>query len=238
MSLDPEHNAVRYELPLAPGEEHIVHTIVPGWEPSVEEAAKLRGLDYDQAEAGVTQHWKAVASHSMRIQIPDEHLQNLFNASLHHFGIGLTKNGETDQYFPNTAMFHYGSIGSESSPIIRALDMLGLHHLAERCLEAFLATQGQFLPEGDYTNKEGGFYRFWPIYTVDQGGVLWALADHYRLTRDDEWLRRVAPQVVAGCDFLIRERKRTNDRGCNRRKAFAPWSRPCGMRRRSSRLAV
>jgi hypothetical protein len=209
LSLDPEHNAVRYEVHLGPGEEHIIHTVIPGWEPSTPEAAKLRGLDYDQAEASVSQHWQSIASQSMRIQIPDAHLQNIFNASLHHFYLCLTRNGEKDQYFPNTAMFYYGSIGSESSPIIRALDMLGLHHRAERCLEAFLATQGQFMPEGDYGAKEGGFYRFWPIYTVDQGGVLWALADHYRFTRDNEWLRRVAPQVVAGCDFVVRERKRT-----------------------------
>ncbi|MEO6965982.1 MAG: hypothetical protein ABI076_08820, partial [Acidobacteriaceae bacterium] len=78
----------------------------------------------------------------------------------------------------------------------------------ERCLEAFLATQGEFMPEGEYHSKEGGFYRFWPIYTIDQGGVLWALADHYRFTRDNDWLRRVAPKIIAGCDFIVRARKR------------------------------
>jgi hypothetical protein len=207
--LDPEHNAVQYEVHLGPGEEHIIHTVIPGWEPSIQEAAKLRGLDYDQVETNVSQHWKDVASQSMRIRVPDTRLQNIFNASLQHFYLCLTTNGEKDHYFPNTAMFYYGCIGSESSPIIRALDMLGLHHRAERCLEAFLATQGEFMPEGDYGSKEGGFYRFWPIYTVNQGGVLWALADHYRFTRDNEWLRRVAPKVFAGCDFIVRERKRT-----------------------------
>jgi hypothetical protein len=209
LSLDPTHNAVRYEVRLGPGEEHVVHTVLPGWEPSTQEASTIRGLDYDQLEAAVSQHWKDRAAQSMRIQIPDVHLQNLFDASLQHFLLGLTKNGNTDEYFPNVAMLYYGSIGTESSPIIRALDMRGLHHLAERCLEAFLATQGEFMPEGDYQSKEGGFYRFWPIYTVDQGGVLWALADHYRFTRDNEWLGRVAPKIVAGCDFIVRERKRT-----------------------------
>jgi hypothetical protein len=69
------------------------------------------------------------------------------------------------------------------------------------------------MPAGDYASKEGGFYRFWPNYTVDQGGVLWALAEHYLYTRDKAWLREVAPQIVAGCDFIIRERNRTKKEG-------------------------
>src|SRR5581483_12288776 len=76
-------------------------------------------------------------------------------------------------------------------------------------LQAFLSTQGKFTPEGDYLSKEGGFYRFWPLYTIDQGGVLCALAEHYFLTGDTEWLRSVAAQMTSGCDFLIRERART-----------------------------
>ena len=39
--------------------------------------------------------------------------------------------------------------------------------------------------------------------------MLWALAEHYLYTRDQTWLRKVAPQIVAGCDFILRERKRT-----------------------------
>ncbi|MEO6965712.1 MAG: hypothetical protein ABI076_07410, partial [Acidobacteriaceae bacterium] len=207
LSLAPAYNAVRYQVHLDPGEEHVIHTVVPGWEPSPEEASKLSSLDYSHAHTVAAQYWKDRAAKSMHIQIPDPHLQHLFNATMQHFLLTLTKNGHTDQYFPNVAMFNYGSIGSESSPIIRALDMRGLHHLAERCLEAFLATQGEFMPEGDYHSKEGGFYRFWPIYTIDQGGVLWALADHYRFTRDNDWLRRVAPKIIDGCEFIVRARK-------------------------------
>ena len=209
LSLDPAHNAVRYEVHLEPGEEHVIHAVVPGWEPSIQEASKLRGLDYDRLETAVYRHWENRVAQSMRIQIPDTRLQKFFDASLQHFLLVLTKNGKKDEYFPNTAMFYYGSIGSESSPIIRALDMRGMHDIAEKCLEAFLATQGEFMPNGDYESKEGGFYRFWPNYTVNQGGVLWALADHYRFTRNNEWLRRVAPKIIAGCEFIVRERKRT-----------------------------
>ncbi len=209
LSLDPSHNAVCYQLRLEPGEEHNVHIVIPGWEPPSGDAAKLRGLRYEELERAASQHWQGRAEQAVLIRVPDSKLQNLIGASLQHLLLVLTKNGNKREYYPNVAMLYYGSIGSESSPIIRALDMLGMHSLAERCLDAFLSTQSEFMPEGDYGSKEGGFYRFWPIYTIDQGGVLWALADHYRLTRDDAWLRRVAPNIIAGCEFIVRERKRT-----------------------------
>ena len=41
------------------------------------------------------------------------------------------------------------------------------------------------------------------------GFILWAMAEHYKLTHDEQWLRRVAPQLIKGCDWIIRERART-----------------------------
>jgi hypothetical protein len=209
LSLDPSNNAVRYRVHLKPGETHVVNTVIPGWLPKLSEATTLQTLDFETLERAATRHWDDRTAQLMRIQIPDRHLQNVFDATLQHFLLVLTRNGNKRELYPNVAMLHYGSIGSESSPIIRALDMRGLHDVAEQCLDAFLSTQGDSMPDGDYQSKTGGFYRFWPIYTVNQGGVLWALADHYNFTRDDAWLKRVAPKIIAGCDFIVRERRRT-----------------------------
>ena len=35
------------------------------------------------------------------------------------------------------------------------------------------------------------------------------MSEHYKLTHDEAWLRRVAPQLVKGCDWIVRERART-----------------------------
>jgi hypothetical protein len=209
LQLAPAHNAVRYSVILDPGENHIIDIFLPGWGPALQESPDLLSLSYDKALDETIQSWKNRAAPAMQIRIPDKHLQNLFDATLQHFLLAATKNGVTKQYFPNVAMFWYGPIGSESSPIIRALDMRGMHEIAEQCLESFLVSQDENMPEGDYRSKEGGFYRFWPNYTVDQGGVLWALAEHYRYTRDDQWLRRVAAKILQGCQFITRARRQT-----------------------------
>lgn len=208
-AFDPQHNAIRYQIDLNPGEEHRFHTFVAGWLPDPQNSALLNHADYDKLHTATIEHWRMRRSQSMRIEIPDKQLQNVFDASLQHFLLVLTKNGSKREYYPNTAMFLYGSIGSESNPVIQALDLRGLPQFAQASLQAFLSTQNEFAPEGDYVSKEGGYYRFWPLYTIDQGGVLCALAEHYFLTGDREWLGRAAPQIIAGCDFLIRERTRT-----------------------------
>jgi len=209
LSLETVASAVRYSLVLNPGEQHSIYTVVPGRPLPDTEQDKLRDLPYEELHASTVKYWKDRLAEGMQVEIPDRHMQNLYNATLQHFLLAMTKDGKRQEHYPNTAMLYYGSIGSESSPIIQSLDMRGLHARAESCLNAWLSTQGDSMPAGDYASKEGGFYHYWPNYTSCQGGVLWALAEHYLYTRDQDWLRKVAPQIVAGCDFIIRERKRT-----------------------------
>ncbi len=209
LSHETTANAVMYRLDLNPGEEHSIHFVVPGRPLPATEQDKLHALPYDQLHESTAKYWKDRLAEGMQVEIPDRHMQSLFNATLQHFLLAMTKDGKRQEHYPNAAMLYYGSIGSESSPIIQSLDMRGLHARAESCLNAWLSTQGDSMPAGDYASKEGGFFHYWPNYTSCQGGVLWALAEHYLYTRDREWLRKVAPQIVAGCDFIIRERKRT-----------------------------
>ncbi len=210
LALVSEAGAARYSLLLNPGEEHTLHTVIPG-EPLPYSAgvAAFEGLDYEKLLESTKQYWKNLLAEGMQVEIPDEHLQNVYNASLHHFLLAMTKDAKRGECYPNVAVFYYGSIGSESSPVTQALDMRGLHRRAEKCLRAWLSTQGDSAPAGDYASKAGGFYHFWPNYTIDQGAVLWTLAEHYLYTGDKEWLRQAAPQIVSGCDFILRERKRT-----------------------------
>lgn len=210
LSLVPAAEAVRYAVLLSPGEEHVLYTIIPGqpW-PASTDTLQFLTPDYQKFHDSTAQHWKSRLAEGMQVKIPDAHLQNIYRASLHHFLLALTKDGKRGEYYPNVAMLLYGSIGSESSPVMQALEMRGLHRHAENCLKAWLSTQGDSMPAGDYVSKEGGFFHFWPNYTIDQGGVLWSMAEHYLYTRDRDWLRQVAPQMIAGCDFIIRERNRT-----------------------------
>jgi hypothetical protein len=63
----------------------------------------------------------------------------------------------------------------------------------------FLIKRGQ--------NKEGFITTGYTL--VGTGEVLWTLAEHYDRTRDREWLKKVAPDVVRACQWIIRNRAKT-----------------------------
>ena len=208
LSLSTNYGAVKFSILVPPGKQVNMDLVVAGNPLSTADAPRIRGLDYAGLQEATGRYWKKLLASGMTIEVPDQHLQSLFDASLHHFMLALTKDFKRNEHYPNVAMMRYGSIGSESSPIMQALDMRGMHVRVESCLRAWLSTQGESQPEGDYASKEGGFYNFWPVYTIDQGGVLWALAEHYLYTRDQQWLSQNVKKIIDGCDFIIRERRR------------------------------
>jgi hypothetical protein len=209
LTLETSSNAIRYSIELNPGEEHRIHTVIPGCPLPESERETLHNISYDKLRDKSNEYWKARLAEGMQAELPDPRVQNLYNATMQHFLLALTKDGKRGEHYANVSMLNYGAIGSESSPIIKSLDMRGFHKRAESCLQAWLSTQGNSMTSGDYISKEGGFFQYWPNYTIDQGCVLWSLAEHYLYSHDVQWLKEVAPQIVAGCDFIIRERKRT-----------------------------
>ncbi|MHC4798701.1 MAG: hypothetical protein ACYTF1_18855, partial [Planctomycetota bacterium] len=46
-------------------------------------------------------------------------------------------------------------------------------------------------------------------YNMHHGFILWGAAEHYLWTRDKQYLKAVAPHLVAGCDWITREREAT-----------------------------
>ncbi len=208
LALEASSNAIRYSIELDPAEEHRIHTVIPGRPLPESEHQTLRNIAYDDFHEKTVKYWHDRLAEGMQVELPDRRVQNLYNATMQHFLLALTKDGKRGEHYANVAMLNYGAIGSESSPIIKSLDMRGFHKRAESCLRAWLSTQGNSMTSGDYVSKEGGFFQFWPNYTIDQGCVLWSLAEHYLYSHDVQWLKDVTSQIVAGCDFIIRERKR------------------------------
>jgi hypothetical protein len=96
------------------------------------------------------------------------------------------------------------------------LDRRGYHKEAQDCLDAWLQYQGTVELPGSFASKEGVLYGAGGYeaggYNQHHGWILWMLAEHYRFTRDDAWLQRSAPGLLKGCDWIIRETKRTADR--------------------------
>ena len=179
----------------------------------VDQLDELRRLDFDREREAVAEFWRRRLDEGMRLITPEPMLNEFHRAHAAHLLINCEGHPEGGMRFARVGSFAYGVYGNESCMMILDLDRRGYHREARECLEAFLRYQGTVGLPGDFSSKEGVLYGACGYecggYNQHHGWILWCLVEHYRFTRDEEWLRRIAPNIVAAADWIIRERSRT-----------------------------
>ncbi|MFA5203128.1 MAG: hypothetical protein WC708_01875 [Lentisphaeria bacterium] len=180
---------------LQPGETAELEFFVPHSPISRERALKLAAQDFDRRQAECKAFWTAKLAAGTRYDLPEPRLNEMVKAGLLHLDLVMYGREPAGTVAPTIGV--YSPIGSESSPIIQFTDSMGRHALAERCLQFFLDKQ-----------HADGFIQNFNNYMLETGAALWSMGEHYRYTRDDRWLRRVAPNLIKACDYLIAWRER------------------------------
>lgn len=178
------------------------------------EYAVLRKLAFSEMLSAVGGYWQARIAAGCQIETPEPMINEFYKADLAHLLINTEREaGVSDRYMPKVGTFHYGVYANESCMMLNDLEVRGYPKLVERALDSWLHYQGTVGLPGDFSSKEGQLYGAGGYemgeYNQHHGWVLWMLGEHYWFTRDREWLNRVAPKVVKGCDWVIRERRRT-----------------------------
>jgi hypothetical protein len=182
-------------ISLAPGETATIDMFLPHRPISRERALKLREANFDQRHAECRAYWQAKLAAAASIHVPEPRIDEMLRAGLLHLDLvtyGLEPRGTLT---PTIGV--YSAIASESSPIVQFMDSMGWHDTAQRALQYFLDKQ-----------HEDGFIQNFGGYMLETGAALWSLGEHYRYTRDDNWVRQIAPQVVKSCEYLRRWRAR------------------------------
>ncbi len=165
-----------------------------------ERAAELAAQDFDARLAECRAFWKARLAAAARVSLPEPRVDEMLRAGLLH--LDLVAYGLEPDAAVAATIGVYCPIGSESSPIIQTMDSFGWTTLAERSLEYFLEKQ-----------HDDGFIQNFGGYMLETGAALWSMGEHFRYTRDEGWVRRIAPKVVKACEYLLawRERNKRED---------------------------
>jgi len=204
-----------YEMTLRPGESHTFYVKIPSItlldKPEFE---KLKGLEFEAERAKIVKYWLSLLSRGTQIEVPNEWLRDFYRAYLSHVHITDDKEPDSQRYICRVSSFNYGFFTNEATMVINELDRRGLRDEAERRLDVFTHYQGTAVMAGMYATKDGVFYGAGGYecgrgYGQHHGWSLWVLAEHYRYTRDKEWLSKVAPNLIKGCDWIIKERQAT-----------------------------
>lgn len=180
---------------LAPGEAVDIDVYVPHRPIPVERAERLRQASFEQRRAECRRFWTGKLATAARVWVPETRIREMIQAGLLH--LDLITYGREPLGTLTPTIGRYSAIGSESSPIVQFYDSMGWHSVARRALQYFLDKQ-----------REDGFIQNFGGYMLETGAALWSLGEHYRYTRDEDWVRRVAPQLIKSCRYLQQWRRR------------------------------
>jgi hypothetical protein len=210
-------NRLQWSATLTPHEHKSLIVKVP-YLPLIlpSESSALATLDFERERKATGDYWRRVLDKSARLITPEPVLNEFYRAVAGHLLINSEFAPGNDVRFARVSSFNYGAYGNESCMMVVDLDRRGYHQQAAECLEAWLKYQGTVGLPGDFDSKEGVLYGAAGYesggYNQHHGWILWTLAEHYRFTRDEAWLRHAAPGIVAGANWIIRETGRTKGR--------------------------
>ncbi|OGV54771.1 MAG: hypothetical protein A2017_16070 [Lentisphaerae bacterium GWF2_44_16] len=190
-----------------PGEKAVFDMIIPHSPLPPKRAEKLKKLSFEKHLNAARSYWKAKLAEAAEFNVPEKKINEMIKAGLLHCDIAALG---TEPDGPVAATIGwYSPIGSESAPIIQYFDSAGCHKLAERSIDFFLKRQ-----------REDGFIQNFARYQLETGPVLWTMGEHFRYTRDIEWVKRVKENIIKACDYLLAWRERNKNEECKKNDCY------------------
>ncbi len=178
----------RYNLRLGPGDTWRLHLQCPLHPRSALRGelpvdTQIRSKDWEDIRRSHLERWRERLE-GIQIDVPDARFREAFRAGLVHMLTAMA--GDQVRISP---LFYPLPWLRDGVFIMRCLDLAGMHDLARKATE-FCARHdffGGFGAEGDAP-----------------GQGIWALVQHYRTTRDLEWLREQYPAIKRKVDWILR----------------------------------
>ncbi len=180
---------------LPPGETITFEFYLPHRPISRARAEELSRQSFEDRWEECRAFWREKLSRAASIKLPEPRIEEMVKAGLLHLDLvsyGLEPAGTI---VPTIGV--YTAIGSESSPIIQFMESMGWNDVAERALQFFLDKQ-----------HEDGLMQNYGGYMLETGAALWSLGEHYRYTRDEDWVLNVKDHLLKAFDYLAKWRDR------------------------------
>jgi len=175
---------------VAPGRTATFDCFIPHRPLDRKRGKLLASQDFETRHAECRRFWREKLDSSAQVHVPEKRIDEMIRAGLLHLDLvtyGLEPRGTLA-----STIGVYCPIGSESSPIIQFMDSMGWHDAAQRALQYFLDKQ-----------HADGFIQNFGGYMLETGAALWSMGEHFRYTRDEAWVKRIAPKLVKSCEFLL-----------------------------------
>jgi hypothetical protein len=217
---DQVANHIDFKVPLAAGQSKTIYVNVPFRPASEAESRWLAAADFARERARVAQFWRDTLAQGAKLELPERYPVDVWETNLHHMMTTAERNPDTGHTITLTAIGWYEGVWASLSAMeVIALDERGFHADAAAYLEPFIAWQGTMDPPGEFKTKEGFLASndpyTWVRWVSNHGFLLWAMANHYRMSADRAWLDAKLPNMLAAVDWIERERARNKKLGAD-----------------------
>ncbi len=179
----------------------------------------ILALDYAIELQRVISYWRNIVNEFTAFNVPERKFNEMAKSVITHIRISTTKDPKSGLFMVPAASFGYDVFANESAFQTIFLDKIGDHQTAAKYLETFLKLQGSVPMPGTFTGDQSAVFHGAKVdkeynytahrYNLDHGTVLWALGQHYLLSRDSIWLKRVSPNMIQAAEWIIEQRNLT-----------------------------
>ncbi len=196
------------------------HLLLPYDLPKTEES-RAAGISASTAKAAVIDHWNSFLARGAQFRTGVPHLDNLYRTCVVNIFLMRTRHPGAaadggDLYVVKPGAGIYDNFWTrDGSYIATSLGLAGYPSENEQSLRLFWqhGLKGIFASWGQ---QPAGFWQS-PINQWDSNGqALWALVQHFVLTRDREWLKNVYPSIRRGAlwiGYACEQMKYANENG-------------------------
>ncbi len=197
LRIGPEKSAAKarsWDLDPGPGESATIALKIPfdapdmGW-------SEISQAEYDAKEDEVLRYWKGYLGSGTQLRTPEERIDAARGAWLAYAALDLDKRPDGVVEPHDGAGFYEQVYGYSAALHAIALDLWGRPGEARAVLDSLLTFQA---PDGVFTRNFG---------TPDTGTLLFAMAEHFTLTADAAWLKRVAPNMIRMAGWITAKRR-------------------------------
>ena len=182
-----------WDLQLSPGVPAAVRVKIPfdgpdqGWK-------EVEAAEFEKTKRDVLDFWKKDLGSGTALRTPEERVNEARRAWLAFASLDVDKvEGVLEPH--DGAGFYEQVYGYSAALYAHALDLWGRPEEARRVLDSLLTLQA---PDGLFTSHFG---------TPDTGALLFAMCEHFTLTGDGAWLKRVAPNMIRMAGWVTAKRR-------------------------------
>lgn len=203
-------NSICVAFELRPGESRSLEIAVPYFPVDGAKVKELKQVKLDTRLAEFRDYWEKELNSAAQFDVPEKRVRDGYRAWIAYNMLLVDKDPITGLLLihPDATMYEHVWAG-DAAVVMQTMDRMGYNKEVEDYTKYFFVRQGARKPEGDIDTSDGFFCGDSIPWLSENGFVLWALCEHYKLTGDMDWLRAAAPRLIDSANWIVNERERT-----------------------------